>query len=202
MFDCRRVRAQAARVGTLGATVVLAGCGTVRVSPPSPSALQANVECLKRHGIAHAGEVGARTPEETAIPGLLAYYGAAVPRGATRAQFERAVTQCGGGIHVGRVPVTSGVAKAFIAELRQCLGRNGYRLPAPDYPGPGPLLDTGSIDVRSSRWVATVKGCGATPRMDPAQLERCMGARTLQRPTSDPEFERRVDGLRECLKGA
>jgi hypothetical protein len=181
----------------------LAGCGAGKLALVEPGAVARLDSCLRRHGVTNLEESSRPTPQQLAIPSLLAFYGTPVPSGITLAHFERLVAECGGGISVGRKPVTSDIAKRAIGKLRECLAKNGYPLPSPNFPGPGPVLNTSGLNINTVRWRATVRGCETTPQLTKAELVRCVGAGALAGDVPmAPRFEDRILGLRRCLRAA
>jgi len=157
--------------------------------------------CLKRHGIANP-EASARDADaERMIPALLGTGGIPVPRGVTKPQYEAALRRCGmTNVHVGRVAITNPLVRRNILSVRACLANNGFTLPAANFPGPGPVLDTSGIDVGSARWVAAAMGCSVTQALTKVTLSVCMGRDVLVGRAAGATFEDHLLTLPSCLK--
>jgi hypothetical protein len=195
----------------LVAMMLVTGCGTFTKTKAAVSnatdSVTANgttefVRCLQSHGIAHPEDVGGRTREELAVPGLSGIYGLRIPLGVEPATFAVAVKNCSRGrLHVGRVAVTGPVLRHNILGLASCLSRNGYSLPAPNFPGPGPVLDVSKVNIASARWVATATGCYVNNQVTNKALERCLGTRGLRGSSeTNTVFRQRVLELPRCVK--
>lgn len=193
------------------AMVVVTGCGTSAKGNVAASNATDNVttsgttefaRCLQAHGIAHPEDVGGRSPAELAVPGLSGVYGLRVPVGVKRATFASAVKTCSDGqLHVGRMAVTSPVQQRHILGLASCLSRNGYSLPSPNFPGPGPVLNVSKVNIASARWVATATGCYVDNQVTNRALERCLGERGLRGSAdTNPVFQQRLLELPRCVK--
>lgn len=189
-------------VGFIAVAVSVVACGTSARNKTEPVALTELNRCLVGHGIAHPENTPRPSPQELAVPSLIAIRGLRVPIGVTRTRFEGALKECGAGsLHVAPAPVTSAVLQERIVELRSCLARNEFRLPPPNFPGPGPVLDTSGVDIASARWVATATGCGFTRQLTQATLTKCMGVPALEGAAkTNPAFQRRYLGLARCLR--
>lgn len=192
----------------LAATIVLTSllvcsCGVVRVGfPPRVSGLNA---CLRRHGVAEPEVVNKLTAQEQAIPAAMAYEPQPIPNNVTRAQYQQTLVKCGApelAAHLGRTAITSDIAKRQLLAIQQCLVSNGFRLPRPNFPGPGPVFDTTGVDLTSTRWAATVTGCETLHSLTRAQLERCMGARALRQSAMAGAAEKRLLELPRCLRSS
>lgn len=159
--------------------------------------------CLKAHGIAHPEASASAADAERSIPALLGVAGIPVPDGVTDAQYEAALKRCGvKNVHVGRIPITSPLLKSRVAWIRSCLAKNGYTLPAPNFIGPGSVLDTTGIDLGSARWRATAMGCSVTQTLTKTTLSKCMGDGVLAGRATGVRYEDRVLALPSCLKKA
>jgi hypothetical protein len=186
---------------SLALVASLAACGGNQLGIVEPGSIAALDACLEKHGVPSPQNVGHPTTEELAIPGLLGFYGAPIPRGVTRVAFEQAVKACGGNLHVGREPISNSIVERQIEGLRGCLAKNGFTLSPPDFAGPGPVLDTRAAPIASARWVATVRGCEVSARLTGADLRRCMGAAGLTGSAkTNPAFEDRYLQLPHCLR--
>jgi hypothetical protein len=179
------------------AVSTLAGAGTTKSSADSEF-----IRCLKLHGIAHPEDVPGRSREELAVPGLTGVYGMRVPVGVNRAKFAAAVKKCSNGeLHVGRVAVTSPVLQSRILGLTSCLARNGYTLPPPNFPGPGPVIDTSGVNIASARWEATATGCYVDNQLNQAALAKCMSPQALEGVAErNALFQQQLLELPRCLK--
>jgi hypothetical protein len=199
----------AACIVALGASVAaLVACGTtggrtVNGSTAVPEFFEHLNTCLKAHGIANP-EASARAADaERMIPALLGTGGIPVPSGVTKPQYEAALRRCGvTNVHVGRVAITNPLVRRKILSVRSCLANNGFTLPAANFPGPGPVLDTNRIDVGSARWGATVMGCSVTQALTKVALSVCMGKDVLSGPATGAHFEDHLLALPACLKKA
>lgn len=199
----------AACIVAIGASVAaLVACGTtgrrtVNGSTALPEFLSHLNACLKAHDIANL-ETSARAADvERMIPALLGTGGIPVPSGVTKPQYEAALTRCGvTNVHVGRVAITNPLVRRKILSVRSCLANNGFALPAANFPGPGPVLDTSGIDVGSARWVATAMGCSVTQSLTKATLSACMGKDVLAGRKTGATFEDHLLALPACLKEA
>lgn len=159
--------------------------------------------CLKSHGIAHPERSARAADVERTIPALLGTAGIPVPDGSTKAQYEVALRACGvENVQVGRVPITSSILKQRIVSVRLCLSNNGFRLPAPNFAGPGPVLDTTGVDIGSARWVATAMGCSVTRSLTPTALRVCVHSHVLAGRATGVSFENDLLALPRCLKRA
>jgi hypothetical protein len=187
----------------LAVATALTACGTSKRLRTEPVALNELNRCLKQHGVPNPEKTQAPSPQELAIPTLISARGARVPVGVDRATFEKALKDCDEGeLQVAPAPITSQAMQKRIGALRLCLARNGYTLPAPNFPGPGPVLDTGKVDIESARWAATATGCGVTTELTPTALSACMGgAQALSGSAkTNPAFQRAYLQLAGCLK--
>jgi hypothetical protein len=181
----------------------LAACGSVsKRIKTEPVPLTALNRCLERHGVPDPEKTQTPTPQELAIPSLLAVRGVRVPVSVNRATFKEALAKCdAGSLQVAPSPITDKRLQNRINAMRVCLARNGYILPPPNYPGPGPVLDTSMVDIASARWVATATGCGVTKELTPAALEVCMGKNALSGGAkTNVAFQRKYLQLAGCLK--
>lgn len=203
---CIRRPASIAAVGT--SCLLLGACGitggrVVNGSAALPEFFGHLNACLKAHGIAHPEASTSAADAERSIPALLGVAGIPVPDGVTNAQYEAALKRCGvTNVHVGRSPITSALVKGRIASIMSCLARNGYTLPAPNFIGSGPVVDTTRIDVGSARWRATAMGCSVTQDLTKAVLSKCMGDGVLAGRATGGLYEERVLALPSCLKKA
>jgi hypothetical protein len=194
-------------VAVVGVSVAaLAACGATGGRIVSESAAvpefygQLN-RCLKKQGIANPEAVAKAANVERAIPALLGTEGVLVPSGVTKSHYEGALKRCGvTNVHVGRVPITNPVARRRIVAVNACLANNGFALPAADFSGRGPVLDTSAVDVASARWVATAMGCSVTSALTKAPLVVCMGTDALAGSATGANFEARLLALPACLK--
>ncbi len=205
-----RSKMAAVTVVAIAAVTLVAGCGTSTsrtvTSPVRDDATASGktefTRCLQSYGIAQPEDVRGRTRDELAVPGLSGIYGLRVPVGVTRETFAAAVKTCSGGeLHVGRVAVTSPVLQHQILGLVSCLSRNGFSLPSPNFPGPGPVLDVSKVNIASARWVATATGCYVDNRVTSGALERCLGRRGLRGSAeTNAVFQQRLLELPRCVK--
>jgi len=189
----------------LAATAVSGCSGVLSQVRTNPAVLlQASDACLERHGIKHPLAEAVPTGEEEAVPTLALVRGLRVPPGVTQRRFEVALRACGdGSVHVGQAPITSRILRARILETRTCLGINGFKLPPPDFAGPGPVLDTHGIDIMSARWIATAHGCGVTRKLTPSRLAACVPPHALVGNADDAPgspFRLMLLQLGACLK--
>jgi hypothetical protein len=185
----------------VAATTMLSACG-ISIHTGREIASGSLDSCLKKQGIAHPEDVASPSGQELAIPGLQDIGGLRVPRGATKAQFETALSKCGAGsLHVGPRPITSPALQQKIRELRTCLAANGFDLAPPTFAGTAPVLDTSHVDIASARWRATAMGCGVTGQLHQADLTRCLGAKALKGSAdANQEFQNRIVELPHCLR--
>jgi hypothetical protein len=205
----RRVVEMAA---TMAAAISISACGTsghvIVVSTfagaggSKSSAGSEFIRCLERSGIAHPEDLPGRSREELAVPGLTGVYGMRVPVGVNRAKFAAALKKCSSGeLHVGRVPVTSTAFQRQIRRLAACLAGNGYTLPPPNFPGPGPVINTSGVNIASARWEATATGCYVDNQLNQAALTKCMGPQALEgMAETNTLFQQRLLELPRCLK--
>jgi hypothetical protein len=179
------------------AVVVVAGCGGSNVLEAS----QALTRCLKRHGIADAESLPEYSTAERAFPSLLGVRGLVAPRGISHEDYAAALAACGHAGAAAPKPVTNPAVRQKVYEVRACTERNGYKLPQPNFAGPGPVVDPAGIDTTSTHWLATALGCATNPDVTKAMLEACVGYKALG-PTGrrDDEFERKYIQLPGCLK--
>jgi hypothetical protein len=192
----------------ISALITACGVSSLSTTIPLRTVPAALNGCLAKHGIEHPEDTSVPSKQELAIPMLLGTYGLRVPRGVARVKFEAALKQCGmGEARVGQVPITSPILRRQIEGLRACLARNGFGLPSPDFSGSAPVLDTRDIEIRSARWVATVKGCEVTgrdyagPALSEALLIRCLGKRGLEgEAKTNAIFQARILELPTCLR--
>lgn len=201
-----RLGALIAAVGT--SCVLLVACGitggrVVNGSAALPEFFGDLNACLEAHGIAHPEVSTSAVDAERSIPALLGVAGIPVPDGVTNAQYEAALKRCGvTNVHAGRVPITSPLLKSRVASIVSCLAKNGYTLPAPNFIGPGPVVDTTGIDLGSARWRATAMGCSVTRDLTKTVLSKCMGDGVLAGRATGVRYEDRVLALPNCLKKA
>ena len=143
--------------------------GTARAASTSPAGgsrsarFTAIRECLKKQGI----ELPQRKPGQGGggffggggNPGT----GPQLPSGVTRARFEAALKQCGGGVRRGGfgVRTSSPAFKAALASLAKCMAQDGVNLPAPNTSGTGPVFDTSKINVNSAQFKAAYAKCAS-----------------------------------------
>lgn len=199
----------AACIVAVGASVAaLVACGTtgartVNGATAAPEFFEHLNACLKAHGINNP-EASARAADaERMIPALLGTGGIPVPSGVTKSQYEATLRRCGvTNIHVGRVAITNSLVRRKIVSVRACLANNGFTLPAANFPGPGPVLDTSGVDVGSARWVATAMGCSVTQALTKAALSGCIAKDVLTGPATGANFEDHLLALPACLKKA
>lgn len=186
---------------------MLVACGTtggqtVDGSTALPEFFEHLNTCLKSQGIADPESSAKAADVERTIPALLGTAGVPVPNGVTKVQYEAALKRCGVNVRVGRVSITSPLLEQRIMSLRSCLVNNGFTLPPPDFPGPGPVLETAGIDLGSARWMATAMGCSVTRSLTKASLSGCMGDAVLAGRATGASFEDRLLALPACLKRA
>jgi hypothetical protein len=202
----RLIGASAVAVVSAG---VLAACGA-NLAAIGPGSLTALDKCLEKHGIAHPEESAPASSVEKTIPILLGIRGIHVPREATQTEFEGALKTCGAAdVRVAPAPITNPLLQQRVERLAQCLAANGFRLPPPDFPGPGPVLDTQGVDIASARWIATARACSVTTgvaykgvRLNEALLKACLGDQALEGAArTNAQFQRRIEGLPACLRG-
>jgi hypothetical protein len=190
-------------VGVVGALLVACGTTggqTVNGSTALPEFFEHLNACLKSQGIADPESSAKAADVERTIPALLGAAGVPVPNGVTKVQYEAALKRCGVNVRVGRVAITSPLLEERIMSLRSCLVNNGFTLPPPDFPGPGPVLETAGIDLGSARWVATAMGCSVTRSLTKATLSGCMGEGVLAGRATGANFEDHLLALPACLK--
>lgn len=187
-----------------GLTVALSACSGARVEKTVLSSIGNLQSCLERHGITHAREAFLPMPQSYAVPALAGVEGLSVPRGSTRAQFVAALSECGAGdLRVAPAPVTSVLLQREISSLVSCLRDNDFQLPAPEFAGRGPVLDTKGIDVRSALWAATVRGCSVNRQLTREELAKCMTRRGLEGSAkNNPIFYERYVKLADCLQAS
>jgi hypothetical protein len=146
--------------------VLLAACGS---SPSSTSSTASSssaaaatagglnrtklVACLKQHGVTlPARPAGARRRTPGAggyggygggAPGVFGGGGAGAGRAgaggpfANNPKFRAALQACGGGAFRGR---RTSLNHAAVTKFAACVGRHGYKLPAPNFSGTGPVF--------------------------------------------------------------
>jgi hypothetical protein len=191
-------------VGTSVATLVACGTlggRTVNGSTALPDFFKDLNTCLKAHGIAKPETLARAARVEGMIPALFRIGEIPVPKGITKPQYEAALRRCGvTNVHVGRVAITNPLVRRKILSVRSCLADNGFTLPAANFPGPGPILDTSGIDVGSARWVATAMGCSVTQALTKVTLSACMGRDMLAGRATGANFEDHILELPACLK--
>lgn len=202
-------RASGRRILAAGSVVAIVtsvnACGVTSRLKTEPVVLAALNRCLVKQGIAHPEDIPGPSQDERPLPILIGIRGARVPVGVTRGQFQAAMKKCGAGfVRVAPSAVTDRALQQRVRLAAACLARNGFTLPAPNFPGPGPVLDTSGVDTTSSRWLATVKGCLDTKQqLTQGALEKCMGARALEGSAkTNPAFEQSYLGLHRCLRKA
>jgi hypothetical protein len=190
------------------AGVLLGACGAtggkiVNGSTVLPEFFEHLNACLKKQGIANP-EASARAADaEHTIPALVGVAGIPIPNGVAKTQYEATLKRCGvTNVSVGRVAITNTLLEQRITSLRLCLANNGFMLPPPNFPGPGPVLDTSGVDLGSARWVATAMGCSVTRNLTAAALSGCVGDAVLAGRATGPSFDDRLLALPACLKRA
>ncbi len=188
----------------VGLTAAVSACSGAHVEKTVLSSVGNLQSCLERRGVAHAREAFLPMPQSYAVPALAGVEGLSVPRGTTRAQFVAALSECGAGdLRVAPARVTSVVLQREISSLVSCLRYNGFQLPAPEFAGRGPFLDTKGVDVQSALWAATVRGCSVTRQLTREELARCMTRKGLEgNANSNPTFYERYLKLAGCLRAS
>jgi hypothetical protein len=166
-----RSRAAAPILGVL-ASMVVASCGgtaahakpvSVAVRNHEPPVLVGLEGCLRKQDIVLA-EGSEKADETVGIGGVLGEGGMRLPRGVTRQRFEAALAKCGlPNIQVAGAPITNPTFRRRILQLATCLRADGFKLPAPDLSGNGPVFDTSGIDITSARWIAAKRTCRSEP---------------------------------------
>jgi hypothetical protein len=194
-------------VVAVGASVAaLVACGitggrTVNGSTALPDFFRHLNMCLKAHGIANPEASATAIDAQRTIPALFATVGIPVPSGVTKSQYEGALRRCGvTNVPVGRVAITNPLQRRKILSVRSCLANNSFTLPAANFRGPGPVLDTNGIDVGSARWVATATGCSVTQALTKGTLSACMGKDVLEGRAVGANFEDHLLALPACVK--
>jgi hypothetical protein len=181
----------------------LVACGVSSFDRTGPAFFTELSRCLEKHGVAQPENIPGPNQEERTLPSLIGVRGVRVPLGVTRVQFEEALRKCGASyLRVAPASVTSPVLQGRVLRVAACLARNGFMLPPPNFPGPGPVLDTRRVNVASAKWVATVRGCQITrQRLTQAALRKCMGAKVLEGAAkTNPIFQARISELPRCLR--
>jgi hypothetical protein len=199
----RRIYRGISILALLNVIVVLGACGGLNSGYLNPVGGIARLDnCLKKYGVRHPEHVEKPSEEELTLSLLIGLRGMSVPIGVTREQFQAALDECGAGnLAVAPAPVTNPILQERVVTLRACMERNGYQLPPPNFPGPGPVIDTSGINIMSARWRATAKGCGIDRQLTPAALVACVGKDGLEGEAQhNTEFEIHILGLRRCLR--
>lgn len=209
--EFQRRMTQTARYATtilaIGASVAaFVACGTTNGRMVNGSTLLPEFfthlnMCLKAHGVVNPEASARAVDAERTIPALLGTGGIPVPSGVTKPQYEAALRRCGmTNVRVGRTVITNPLVRRKILSVRTCLTNNGFTLPAANFPGPGPVLDTSGINVGSARWVATAMGCSITQALTEVTLSACMSKDVLAGPATGANFEDQLLALPACLK--
>jgi hypothetical protein len=192
-----------ASIAAVAMMTSLVACGVSSFDRAGPASFTELNRCLEKHGVAHPENIPGPNQEERTLPSLIGVRGVRVPLGVTRVQFEGALRECGAGyLRVAPAPVTSPVLQGRVLRVTACLARNGFMLPPPNFHGPGPVLDTSSVNVASAKWVATVRGCQITrQQLTQTALSKCMDAKALEgNAGGNMTFEQQFLGLSRCLK--
>jgi hypothetical protein len=152
--------------------MVAASCGgaaghaepvSVAARNHEPTVLVGLEGCLRRQDIVLA-EGSEKADEDVGIGGVLGQGGMRVPPGVTRRRFEAALRKCGfANMQVEGAPITNPTFRRRILQLTVCLRARGFKIPAPDLSGNGPVFDTSGIDITSPSWIAAKRTCRSEP---------------------------------------
>jgi hypothetical protein len=174
-------------IGALVLSATLAACGsssssssqTSTVANGPNSARQAEITaCLKKQGI--TPPPGVRQNRPARPPGAGAAGGgppggglfggggpAAAQGGANGGRFRAALQKCGirlSGRRSGSIASTP-AGRAAIKRFAACMKKNGYKLPAPNLSGIGPVFQASKVNRSDPKFVAAGTKCqGLIPR--------------------------------------
>ena len=116
-------------------------------------------ECLKKQGI-NTFEAPTHTEPTVGVGGVLGQGGMRVPVGVTRPQFEAALSKCGlGGVQVQGAPITNPTFRQRVLRLAACFRHDGFKVPAPNMSGNGPVFNTSGIEITDPRWRIAKRTC-------------------------------------------
>ncbi len=171
------------RSGTIVAALVLsatlAACGSssssssTAASGPNSARRAEIAACLKKQGITPpAGAQGNRftRPPGGAAPGGGGLFGggpAGAQGGPNGGRFRAALQKCGIrfiGRRRGSIASTP-AGRAALKRFAACMKKNGYKLPAPNLSGKGPVFDASKVNRSDPKFVAAGTKCqGLIPR--------------------------------------
>jgi hypothetical protein len=134
---------------------LLVGCGSSSSSSSSTAGASASggsgtgtaaraklVSCLKAHGVTLPSRAGAgNRPPGGGAPGFFGGAGGGAPGAggpAGNPKFQAAIKACGGGFPRRRLSGTA--LRAAIQSFVTCVGKHGYKLPAPNLSGKGSVF--------------------------------------------------------------
>jgi hypothetical protein len=133
---------------------------------PREARFKALRECLQKNGITlpqrPSGQRGGPPGGPSGPRGFLGggAGGPQLPSGVSRAQFQAAITKCGGGAFAGRGSrLKSPAYLAALTKFATCMREHGVNVPTPNTSGNGPIFSTKGIDTASAQFRAAELKC-------------------------------------------